>query len=167
MIDWRSSLSRRIVLRQCVPKLEIGNATDQTIDRSVVLLCYVQAHLYKGNGSSRIWDVQSSQDSSGRKRHGLAKVLSIRPYPTCCTYRGAPITQSIRGINGQWEMPYLGECDVWNHDNVERGRSILLDAGITAGVVLVRARASVLLPRLAAVCLGNGSLRRSAGGRAG
>jgi hypothetical protein len=38
------------MLRRCVPKLEIGDAIDQTIDCSVVLLCYVQAHLYKRKG---------------------------------------------------------------------------------------------------------------------
>jgi hypothetical protein len=42
-------------LRQCVPKLEIGNAMDHTIDRSVVLSCYIQAHLYKGKWGLGYW----------------------------------------------------------------------------------------------------------------
>jgi hypothetical protein len=91
---------------------------------------------------SRISDVQISQDSQSRKRHGLTEVLSIRPYPTCCRHRGAPVTKSIRIIQGQRGTPYLGESDVWDHDHVERRRSVLLDAGVTAGVILVWASTS-------------------------
>lgn len=63
---------------------------------------------------------------------------------------------------------YLGEGDVGDNDNVESRRSVLLDAGVAARVVLVRAVADIVtVPGLTAGSLGNGSLRRSAGGGAG
>jgi hypothetical protein len=111
-------------------------------------------------------DAQICQDSSSRERHGLAEVLSIRPYPTCCRRRGVPVTKSVRVDHGRGTVPYLGECDIWNHNHVEGRRSVLLDAGVTSGVILVWASASVL-PGLAVVSLGDSSLRRGARGRAG
>jgi hypothetical protein len=63
---------------------------------------------------------------------------------------------------------YLGERDIGDDDNVESRRGVLLDAGVTARVVLVGAVAFVVtLPGLAVGSLGNSSLRRGAGGRAG
>jgi hypothetical protein len=61
----------------------------------------------------------------------------------------------------------LGKCHVGDNDNVQCGGSVLLDAGITAGVVLVRAGSSVLLPGLTVWGFGHRTLRRGAGGRAG
>jgi hypothetical protein len=55
---------------------------------------------------------------------------------------------------------YLGKRHVRNDNDVQRRRSILLDAGVAAGVVLVRACAAVVLPRLAVGGFRNGSLGR-------
>lgn len=63
-------------------------------------------------------------------------------------------------------LTYLGERHVGDHYDVQSRRSVLLDAGITAGVVLVWAGAA-RLPGLAVLGLGNGALRGGAGGRAG
>ena len=60
---------------------------------------------------------------------------------------------------------YLGECHVGNYDDIQGRRGILLDAGVTAGVVLVWAGATSL-PGLAVLGLGDGALGRGAGGRA-
>jgi hypothetical protein len=32
-----------------------------------------------------------------RERHSLAEFLSIRPYPTCCRCRGAPVLELVHG----------------------------------------------------------------------
>jgi len=64
-------------------------------------------------------------------------------------------------------MEFLGESDVGNDDHVKRRRRILLDAGVTSGVVLVWAHTTILLPRLTACGLGDSSFRRSTGRRAG
>lgn len=64
------------------------------------------------------------------------------------------------------QTPYLGKCHVGDDNHVQRRRSVLLHAGVTARVVLVGAGATVVLPGLTVVCLGDGSLRRGAGGGA-
>jgi hypothetical protein len=64
-----------------------------------------------------------------------------------------------------WKTAYLGECHVGNYDHIQGRRGILLDAGVTAGVVLVRA-GTTSLPGLAVLGLGDGSLGGGAGGGA-
>lgn len=60
---------------------------------------------------------------------------------------------------------YLWKCYVGDDDNVEGRRSVLLDAGVTTWVVLVRAGAAHL-PGLAVLGLGHGALGGSASGGA-
>jgi hypothetical protein len=67
----------------------------------------------------------------------------------------------------RWKT-YLGERDVGDDNDVESRGSILLDAGVTTGVVLVGAGGgAALLPGLAVLSLGDGALRGGAGGGAG
>jgi hypothetical protein len=62
---------------------------------------------------------------------------------------------------------YLGESNIGDDDDVKSRRRILLDAGVTSGVVLVGAYSAILLPGLTACSLGDSSFRRGTGGRAG
>jgi hypothetical protein len=96
---------------------------------------------------------------------------SIRPCPTCCMCRGAPTkcqwVHSGTTSKHRWKT-HLGERDVGDDDDVESRGSILLDAGVTTGVVLVGAGGgAALLPGLAVLSLGDGALRGGAGGGAG